>query len=146
MASLSEIFACLGWLQSSNSSQSQGDDDDQKDNELGTSSSSKYEGTTFIEVIFAHTDLVVTIFDRKQWALNCHSWRKFTEIPDAVNAATEAGYSYEQLQNASNAVYEGRYKNGTVEKLCAAAQQKRSERRHAERSRLMVQYPVSELR
>ncbi|QKX63201.1 uncharacterized protein TRUGW13939_10370 [Talaromyces rugulosus] len=141
MASLSEIFACLGWYQSSNSSQSQGDDDDQKDKELGTSGSSKYEGTTFIEVIFAHTDLVVTIFDRTQWAIKCHPWRKFTKFPDAVDAVTEAGYSYEQLQIASNAVYEGRYKNGTVEKLCAAAQQKRSERRHAEDSRLTVQCP-----
>jgi hypothetical protein len=43
MASLSEIFACLGWRQSSNSSQSQDDDDDRKDKELGTSGASKYE-------------------------------------------------------------------------------------------------------
>jgi hypothetical protein len=104
-----------------------------------------HQGTTVIEVTFARKDLLVCFFDRKEWAIKFHTWCKFIEIPDAVNAVTEAGYSYERLQNASDAVYEGKYKNGTVDKLCAAAQQERSERRHAENSRLAVQYPVREL-
>lgn len=43
-------------------------------------------------------------------------------------------------------VYEGKYENGIVEELCAAAQQERLERRYAEERRLMVQYPVSGLK
>jgi hypothetical protein len=86
---------------------------------------SSYQEIIFIDVEFALIDLVVTIFDRREWCIKCYRWSKFEKMSGAMEAVARAKWNLAALQRVVRAVRERRYRQGSLEKLRGQAAARR---------------------